>query len=775
MATPTHRRILAATATVLGFWSLVFTVVLWLDAKNWGLFLLNFLVLPPRFVWVLAAAIAASGFLLLWEAAEEFHTTLHLRPRTRRGAKTTTLGMLPRPENVPTVKALGSKQRESRWKEIAPTLGEDPRLDVEAVQQLAFGVGPRTEFFWSVFEILDSSSLPASPFRGSHGDSTLLAHSLRVAAALAKLWPSLDTTRLPTRAGEAASSRSFDLGTAILAGLAHDIGKVLCFQMTKKGIEVVGLHDIEGSRLLGRLDSFWALTDERGRQDDALQHLLTQAIRYYHHPYAYPASGPKRAIIHTDESVTDLMQAIRAADLVAGAIEGREEEILADYRDNDELPERDLEEQIWESFQFFLSNVSYINHKSPDRRLGYKQDGILYLAEKRLRGIICDHLSITRSDYLGSNNGNPGKVIQVIAQRLDALGLLKKDFQGKTCGKPEGAGFYLRIEGTTKDGEAKEVDEKIPYYLFRITEDGLFASYAEMENYRSRILVVAPTWPQYFPRQGGTAKVIPLAKKEPESEVEGPEDDRGASSAESSPATEESSDPEASVDPEQDQGSPWEGAEQTGDREPEQSSIESGKTESEEESAPTPPVQQSKGRKPRHREQQPMTPEQKAERRRQQEIARAHANRKQQSLNRVSMRTTEQKFAIVKDRVKSALQTYPHILEEIPGRAGPALPVALRKRLLFAAFWLDELQQGRRHAEGSTSIFRGTLSELLTDTPENILEVIREALEGVGPGVIPILEIRIMFDIQPKEPGSIDYSSSLFIAPIREDGLPAAS
>jgi hypothetical protein len=787
VAVPTHRRILAATLTVLSFWATVFGVYSWFAYPKTAFDLEHLLLVPERFLWVLAVVLLAASMLLFWETAEVFAITLGLRPRSRRGASTTTLGMLPRPGYLPKWQPLRGRKRLERLRDVLSQVGNDPRLDTAAILRLAKSSSARAELFWTVFEILDQSGLPASPFRGSHGDSSLVAHSLRVSAALAKIWATtVSGTQVSTRVDQPASSRSFDLETAILAGLTHDLGKVQCFRRQKNGnIEVIGLHDIEGSRLLARLDAFWELYDDKGRHDDATQRLLTQAIRYYHHPYAYPASGTKRAFVQQDGAVVDLMQAIRQADLVAGSIEGREAEILADYQDSNELPEQDLAQQVWESFQYLLSESTLINHKSPERRIGYKQGNALYLAEKRLRALVCDHLSITRSDYLGSNNGNPGKIIQIIASRLDAEGLLKKQFQDRICNKPEGAGFYLRIEGATKDGEAREVEEKIPYYVVKIPDDGFLSRYRELDDYRSRITLYAPTWPQYFGKKGEDesqpaeqdAHKVPAEAPEmaqERSEAARPADDQ-AQDADGQGEAAETTDEDAGG-----QSSPWDVEETSGASEENEDTGQPGSTvastvesETRSASASRQTAQASQGASGNGRKRSGSWSEaERAERQRKlQSLAkRAEQSHAHQYINRRILLSPEEQFEQVRTRVRHLLDKYPDILSVIPGRSGMQITDALRKRILFSLLWMDQEQRDRRRMAAQTSqVYRGSLADLLTENaPKDVRNLILETMQALGSGHLAVLEIHMLLDLRLDDDGTIDPVASTLIAPVKD-------
>ena len=506
-----HRRLISSLVIVTAFWMSVITVWYLVDHKIWDdLTVIKVLLLHTlgRFTWILAFVLASAGMTLLLRASEIFTVTLGLRPEQYRGAWTT-IGVLPQPE-LPT-----GAQKEyavlARLEAVLKPWAKDPHLNTAAVLHLAKQETPEARLFWNVFHILQDSRLPASPRAGEHGGASLLEHSLRVCAALAWVWTAREEAalkesaerikQLPTNVTQPLESAPYPLEIAILTGIAHDVGKVACFKKSGDGsIQVIGLHDMVGSRILGKLPSFWNLRDEQGNPDPFVQHLLTQSIRYYHHPNAFPMSGFKREMLSPDPAIQQLMGDIRQADLIAGALEGRQEEIAQDYLEEEDLEEQGLEEQIWDAFLFLMEDASRVNSPSPARRIAYKKEHLLYLIEPKIRERICDHLSITRMEYAIPHNGNPGKIIQIIAGRLDAKGWLIKGFGNFSVEKPEGAGVRLQFTGTTKDGEQKEVtEEKIPHYLVRLG-DTPFADLQALGNWKADITVVKLFWPQYGPK-----------------------------------------------------------------------------------------------------------------------------------------------------------------------------------------------------------------------------------------------------------------------------------
>ena len=509
-----HRRLVSALIIITSFWMMVGTLVFIYRHnlfQDGGLLIILLFHTLGRLAWVAAFLLASAGLALLIRSAGIFTVAIGLRPEMYRGALTT-IGVLPQPA-LP--EGYDQTQPDPKLEKTLSAWKGKEKLDIQAVLTLAKENTPAARLFWSVFHILKVADLPASPRPGEHGNASLLEHSLRVSAALAWVWRddariALEQSQarvagLPTEVGRPMRTEPYPLEIAILAGICHDIGKIACFRRDNEGvITVVGLHDMVGSRILGLLPALWELRDEQGNPDTFLQHLLTQSIRYYHHPAAFPLSGFKRELLTPDPAIKQLMGDIHRADLIAGGLEGRAEEVAQDYLEEDELEEQSLDAQIWDAFLFLLEDESRINSPSPARRLAYKKGPILYLIEPKIRERICDHLSITRHDYAAPNNGNPGKIIQIIASRLDAMGLLIKTVGKVSVVKPEGAAVQLRFESTKKnaDGDATEhTDTKIPHYVVRIPPESVFAPLLALENYPAELSVQGLFWPQFAPKK----------------------------------------------------------------------------------------------------------------------------------------------------------------------------------------------------------------------------------------------------------------------------------
>lgn len=176
----------------------------------------------------------------------------------------------------------------------------------------------------AVLEVMHTRpDLPASPVPGGHGGRTLIAHSMAVAREIigqAKAWvyEGQKDRRGKVRValnGDPHRFGSEDIGLLILTGLAHDIGKLTCYQdaghdSQRRRIvrEVQPNHDTAGARLLRTVPEVMELP-----YADRLA-LLT-AVGYYHHPYALPRA----------DWITDRMRSLTELLILADVETGRKE------------------------------------------------------------------------------------------------------------------------------------------------------------------------------------------------------------------------------------------------------------------------------------------------------------------------------------------------------------------------------------------------------------------------------------------------------------------
>ena len=139
----------------------------------------------------------------------------------------------------------------------------------------------------ALYELLAAHATVPASVGHHHADTNLYEHSLSIANAVVAYY----------------RDRDLNEPLARVAGLAHDIDKLLAYQEKAPGVWVKrkdATHHNTFSAFVVAQQPEFALLD----QDD--KHVLTIALRYYHHPDKLPQ--------HTHERIERLINAIRHAD-----------------------------------------------------------------------------------------------------------------------------------------------------------------------------------------------------------------------------------------------------------------------------------------------------------------------------------------------------------------------------------------------------------------------------------------------------------------------------
>lgn len=334
----------------------------------------------------------------------------------------------------------------------------------------------------AVVEVLHTqASMPASPVPGGHGGRTLLSHSLGVASEMitqAKAWvyegqkDKRGKVRVPLQ-GDPHAFSSDDIGLLILTGIAHDIGKLTCYEITgtdAEGRPVVAEmrhdHDAMGARLLRQLPEVMALPY-------ADRTALLLAVGYYHHAYelplaswitdrmrsltellivadnatgqkeggviAAPASGqaekddfddgpePEKPVEERWVELTDEAAEEEQAAVSDFSFPGDEEE--AEASSQSEISPKELEE-----FMRLMRKPSAVNGQVKAKRIAIKAEGRLYVIEEALRR----HMSTApfidalaqASGELDPTDAAPAPIMERLLGQLDARGMLIRRFDG---------------------------------------------------------------------------------------------------------------------------------------------------------------------------------------------------------------------------------------------------------------------------------------------------------------------------------------------------------
>ncbi len=436
-------RVIAAMLQVLVFWYVVLLVIHQEPLANY---------VPTAVSSILAVGIGfVIGYLLL-----RLLRALHLQRKrsalTRGGSlrgASISLGRMPPGRELPAKAKLGPN--------LAPLLPEDVRTWYAnyKVSHPSFSV-----LFDSLFAMyLANKRMPASPVPGGHGGASLLQHSFNVMATIMTMAPTWEYVGHKDEKDRLAfklidQAYKFDPKDPLipLLGFAHDVGKLIAFNLGKDGLvtQVSKTHDKEGGLILTQMPEFWAL-EERDSQ------ALNLAVSFYHRIWQIPD--------WVDDRTRALAELLIAADIRAGEAEGESKEAMramygsfqmsdedrvkaaveeavksidaeADSQDAKEQPvlsnrvvDLGADEMLLQMMLDFLAEPNRTNGGNGDMRVALKYDDLVYVNEAKLREEMkADTGRATLFDLKGKGQlaGFTAKVMEILSRR----GLLLQDFEG---------------------------------------------------------------------------------------------------------------------------------------------------------------------------------------------------------------------------------------------------------------------------------------------------------------------------------------------------------
>ena len=180
-----------------------------------------------------------------------------------------------------------------------------------------------------------------------------------------------------------------------IIGLAHDIGKIECYQWAPGAREPYALrpnHDLVGAHILARMPELWKLPKTpAGQIEEDERDILISAIAFYHHPSEQPMDSGRsvkasdRPVVVRSDRMVGLMELLIKADRMSGAIENgaddkaaKEAAVMEPVEDGGQgiLRKADEKALIWESIESILNEPDRINAKlvmgrHPDRSVGF--------------------------------------------------------------------------------------------------------------------------------------------------------------------------------------------------------------------------------------------------------------------------------------------------------------------------------------------------------------------------------------------------------------------
>ena len=437
------------TAIIVVFWWLILTGI----SIGWALFSWDdWISWFGRLDNVALGIGIGVGLSLLFMMGVRLSLTWNLRQQSRYGL-ISLLGRVPYADPPP--KRMDATSKSLSWLAAYPDI-KDWYAGLQKKHPL------HAKAFVAIYQTLASKPrLPASSVPGGHGDLTLLQHSLNVCRSALQLSGHFKyegavsrrhgNSTIPPRDQEFKFSPNDPLIGII--GLAHDIGKLVCFKTEGKEdhivTEVVGYHDRQGGLLLGRFPEIFDLPFE-----DRMA--LIEAVTHYHAPDTMPidmlSTGPA---IRNDRTMA-LMEILIKADRQTGEQEGG---VKVDYYHFDDAAAKPEEqrvqhkERLWGALYDLLLKPDRVNGGNKELRIGFKHGNKVYLLEEATRAALEHHLGYAT---LTTRHGSRmSRTTSELMEALDERGVLVKQCQHPTDGHKfftkRSALFVVRFKAPSTD------------------------------------------------------------------------------------------------------------------------------------------------------------------------------------------------------------------------------------------------------------------------------------------------------------------------------------
>lgn len=256
---------------------------------------------------------------------------------------------------------------------------------------------------------------PASHRLGGHGDKRLYAHCHDVAERALELahegWQYTGIYvkkkgRKPVlimQPNSASAKLNPEDPIIALAGLAHDIGKLVVYKVDRSGAIIDNkeeggntlndddgrvLHDMLGPRVLALMPEYWDLLP----RDRAA---LSMALAHYHHPSAFPLDRYKRLL---DERAAAVMSLLIEADRAVSM-----EEAALPKSVQDAEMEAEQTEAIYNAFVKIVTEFGRINGvgvpaDNAKIQIGQKHGNFIAIKELSLRTLMLNELGWSLDD-----------------------------------------------------------------------------------------------------------------------------------------------------------------------------------------------------------------------------------------------------------------------------------------------------------------------------------------------------------------------------------------
>ncbi|WP_220138111.1 HD domain-containing protein [Burkholderia sp. MBR-1] len=295
----------------------------------------------------------------------------------------------------------------------------------------------------------------------NHGGRSLLEHSVLVALLMEWNAPSFEYPIDRSKPHLPLLDQNYRFNShdpvIALAGMAHDIGKIECYQFEEDDPEHLGApigsrpdHDRTGARCLARMPEFWDLpADDRD--------VLRLVVAHYHAPQEMPMATPKQVL---SDRLHAILELLIKWDTEGSALENREGAREAEHDKNAMAtepqafkPQSQLGQRLklWEVCQSVMNEAGRINGADKRRNVGWKYHfphlgkTLVFLVEDAFVKLVAARANL--EDEMGGtfSGSSVDPLTKKILMTFFEQGVLHLDFQDARLRSPDLLAYVARM------------------------------------------------------------------------------------------------------------------------------------------------------------------------------------------------------------------------------------------------------------------------------------------------------------------------------------------
>lgn len=302
----------------------------------------------------------------------------------------------------------------------------------------------------------------------NHGGRSLIEHSLLIAFLMEWNAPKFSYPVNPSKPHLPLLDPQYTFNSSdpliLLAGVAHDIGKIECYEFAPDDRKKLGMptgsrhdHDKVGARCLARMPEFWALPEED-------RDVLLLCCAYYHTPQSMPMSSPRTVRSDRLHAITELLIKWDGEGSALENREGAQQTVGAPAVPTEAPPKKVVDAKseagrqvlLWDLVRSIVLEPGRINGQDRRRNLGWKyhfphlEKTLLFLVEDQFVQLVAGRGGL--EDQMEGNFAGSGvdPLTRKILCACFEQGALYLDFEDARSRSPEMLTYVARMYKPTQ-------------------------------------------------------------------------------------------------------------------------------------------------------------------------------------------------------------------------------------------------------------------------------------------------------------------------------------